>query len=157
MGRRDRAERRAAEAERMREGYSRSRAKDEAARAALVPLAPGERPRALTIAAAVALALAVLNVAALATGRTVAENSTFLSIAFGVVLVVCAWGLYTVKYWAVLGFQALLAIQIILFSGSLLVANDVAQVVVSLVAVLLGGLLFYKLIRAMARIQMPAR
>ncbi len=155
MGQRER--RRQTDAERMAARYERGRQRDAEARASLVPLAPGERPGAVTVSAVVAVLLALANVVAIATGRTLAENATGLSIAFSVVLLVCAAGLWRARYWAVLGFQALLAIQIILFSGSLLVANDVAQVVVSLVAVLLGGLLFYKLIRAMARIQMPAR
>ena len=39
-------------------GYARSRAKDEAARAALKPLAPGERPTAITVGAIAAGVLA---------------------------------------------------------------------------------------------------
>ena len=35
----------------MTDRYARSRARDEAARAALKPLEPGERPRAVTVAA----------------------------------------------------------------------------------------------------------
>jgi energy-coupling factor transporter transmembrane protein EcfT len=159
MGQRERERRRRADpaSERMARGYERGRERDEQARAALVPLAPGERPGAVTVAAVVALVLAAANVLALAIDRALAENAVFLSIAFSVILLVCAAGLWLVKYWAVLGFQALLCIQMILFSGSLLLANDVWQVVVSLTAVLLGGWLFWKLVKAMARIQMPAR
>jgi len=145
------------DAEKMAAAYSRSRAKDEAARAALVPLAPGERPGAVTVAAVVAVGLAIANVVALALGRTLAENSAPVSVAFSAVLLVAAWGMWRAKYWAVLGFQALLAIQIILFAFALLVADDVSQFAVSILAVGLGGWLFVKLVRAMARIQMPAR
>ena len=38
----------------MERGYARGRAKDEEARAALKPLAPGERPSAVTVGAVVA-------------------------------------------------------------------------------------------------------
>ncbi|HEY6780947.1 MAG TPA: hypothetical protein VI111_08340, partial [Thermoleophilaceae bacterium] len=48
--------------------YARSRAKDDAARAALKPLAPGERPTAVTAGAIVAALLAVANLVALAFG-----------------------------------------------------------------------------------------
>jgi hypothetical protein len=157
MARRERAARRDEGAERMARGYERGRQRNDEARAALVPLAPGERPGAVTVAAVVALVLAVLNLVAVATDRAVAGNATTVSIGFSVVLFVCAAGLWLVRYWAVLGFQALLCVQIILFSGSLLLANDLWQVVVSLAAVLLGGWLFWKLVGAMARIQMPAR
>ena len=47
----------------MARGYARGREKDEAARAALKPLAPGERPTAVTVAGALALVLGVGNLA----------------------------------------------------------------------------------------------
>jgi len=49
-------------------GYARGRAKDEAARAALKPLAPGERPTAVTVGAIAALAIAAANVIAMIAG-----------------------------------------------------------------------------------------
>ncbi|HEX5896975.1 MAG TPA: hypothetical protein VFY47_11665, partial [Thermoleophilaceae bacterium] len=49
-------------------GYSRSRAKNAAARAALEPLAPGERPTAVTVGAIVAALLAVANLIAVVAG-----------------------------------------------------------------------------------------
>ena len=156
MGQRERR-RQGSGADRMAAGYARGRARDEEARARLVPLAPGERPVPVTIAAAVALLLGILNTAAIATGRTLAENSLLVSIAFSVVLVVMAGGLWLVRYWAVLGFQALLTIQMVIFFGILLLANDVWQVVTLGAGILLGGWLFWKLVGAMARIQMPAR
>ena len=157
MGQRERERRRHAEADRMAAGYARGRAKDEEARARLVPLAPGERPRPVAIAAVVSLLLAVLNTAAIATGRTLAQNSLVVSVAFSVVLLVMAGGLWAVRYWAVLGFQALLTIQVVIFFGILLVANDWWQFLTLGVGIALGGWLFWKLVGAMARIQMPAR
>jgi hypothetical protein len=129
MGQRERERRRRPDpaAERMARGYERGRERDEQARAALVPLAPGERPGAVTIAAGrVARARARERPRP---GRRpgAGDDAMFLSIAFSVVLLVCAAGLWLVRYWAVLGFQALLCIQMILFSGSLLLANDVGR------------------------------
>ena len=57
----------------------------------LEPLAPGERPKAVTIAAIVALAMAVLNVAAALSGRTIAGDEgsqTTLTIVTTAILVV---------------------------------------------------------------------
>jgi lipopolysaccharide export LptBFGC system permease protein LptF len=62
-----------------------------------------------------------------------------------------------VRYWAVLGFQALLALVVLIFSLFLLRASNLEAVVVCVLVVGLGGWLFFKLIRAMARIQMPER
>ena len=47
----------------MERGYARSRERTEAVRASLEPLAPGERPRAVTVAAVVAALIAVANLA----------------------------------------------------------------------------------------------
>ena len=52
----------------MARGYARGRERDEAARAELEPLAPGERPRAVTIAAVLAALLGIANLALLAAG-----------------------------------------------------------------------------------------
>src|SRR5829696_5697851 len=138
-------------------GYARGRARDEAARQELQPLAPGERPRAVTVAAIIAALLIPLNVGAgLLVGGTESGQITF-AVLQSVILAIAAGGMWLGKYWAVLGFQALLAIQILLLSLALL---TVENVFVGLgVAVLVGalGYLFFKLIRAMARMQMPER
>jgi hypothetical protein len=145
------------EAEKMAAAYSRSRAKDEAARAALVPLAPGERPGAVTVAAVVAVLLAVANLVALALGESFEGGAVVASIGLSLVLLVAAWGLWHARYWAVLGFQALLTIQVIYFSLALIAATNLGWALLCVVAIALGGWLFVKLVRAMARIQMPAR
>ena len=138
-------------------GYARGRARDEAARQELEPLAPGERPKAVTVAAMIAALLIPLNVGAgLLVGGTESGQITF-AVLQSVILAIAAGGMWLGKYWAVLGFQALLAIQILLLSLALL---TVENVFVGLgVAVLVGalGYLFFKLIRAMARMQMPER
>ena len=46
----------------MARGYARAREKDEAARAALVPLAPGERPWPIALSAVLAALFAIANV-----------------------------------------------------------------------------------------------
>ena len=106
----------------MERGYARSRARSDAAREALEPLAPGERPTAVTVAA-----------------------------------IVAAIYMWRCAYWAVLGFQALLGFSIVAASLALLVASNVEAVIRSVVVIGAAGTLFWFLIRAMARLQMPTR
>ena len=56
-------------------GYERSRAKDDAARAALKPLRRGERPGAVTVGAIAAGALALANLIALVFGYNPSEDT----------------------------------------------------------------------------------
>lgn len=127
-------------------------------RAQLQPLAPGERPRAVTIASVVAVALAVLVLVGYVAGARVGGRGTLPgAIAIAVVLLVAAYGMWHLRYWAVLGFEALLAFQILVAALSLLVASNVWAAILCLAVIGLGGWLFWKLIRAMARIQMPER
>ena len=60
-------------------------------------------------------------------------------------------------YWAVLGFQTLLALSIVISSLALLFAENLEAVIRSLVIIVPAALLFWFLIRAMARLQMPER
>ena len=76
-------------------------------------------------------------------------------IGFSVLMFVCAAGMWRMRYWAVLGFQALLAIVILTFALVLVRANSAVGAVISLAVVVIGGFLFYKLVRVLSRIQMP--
>jgi hypothetical protein len=147
------------EADAMARSYARSRAKDEAARAALEPLAEGERPRAVTVAAAVALLLGVSNIVVYAAGVEVQGDRPAVSglVVFSLLMLVAAWGCWRARYWAVLGMQALLALGVIIFSLLLVRASSILAVVVALVVIGGGGTLFWFLVKALARIQMPER
>ena len=72
-------------------------------------------------------------------------------------LLVAAAGLWRARYWAVLGFEVLLGITAVWGFLSLLVASNVWGALLALIVLAASGFLFYKLIRAMARIQMPRR
>ena len=144
-------------------GYSRSRAKNEAARAALKPLAPGERPTAVTVGAIVAALLALANVVAVVLGwdQGVDEDDRARALAYTVlatgVLLVVAVGMWKAKYWAVLGMQTLLALTLIGSSLALVTVSNVGGALL-LLAILAGaGTLFWFMVKAMARIQMPER
>jgi hypothetical protein len=143
----------------MARGYERARQKDEEARAALEPLEPGERPRAVTVGAAVALLLALANLGAYAAGMKVQGDRPAAAgvIFYSGLMLLAAYGMWRAKYWAVLGMEALLAIIIIIFSLVALGAGSIGAVLIAIVAVAAAGTLFWFLIKAMARIQMPER
>ena len=146
------------DADRMARGYARGRAKDEEARAALVPLAPGERPTAVTVAFVVALVAFIANLVALILNFSDGNGRQSTSTIIGcVLLAVMAAGMWRARYWAVLGMQALLAISVLLASLALVTAASPGTAVFALAIVIGGGALFWFLVKAMARIQMPER
>lgn len=138
---------------------SRSEAKNQAVRDSLEPLAPGERPLAVTIAAIAAGVLAIANLVVylLSDHATGADHNkeVFQTAMICGILAVAAVGMWKAKYWAVLGFQTILGLQVIILSLSILKATKVWVVPVFLLIIALSSVLFWFLIRAMARIQMP--
>jgi hypothetical protein len=138
----------------MASGYARGRARDEAVRAQLQPLAPGERPLAVTLAALLAAALVVVNAVlfALRSGEL-----SPVAVVFPALMLTLAVGMWRCRYWAVLGFEALLGVALLWSSLSLLVAANAVAVLLCLGTLAVAGPLFWFLIRAMARIQLPAR
>jgi hypothetical protein len=59
------------------------------------------------------------------------------------------------RYWAVLGFMALLGITVMYFALALIKASSIVGFVIGIAGIGLGGWLFYKLVRTLSRIQMP--
>jgi hypothetical protein len=128
-------------------------------RAQLEPLEPGERPRAVTVGAVVAVGLVTANVVVYAAGWTIRGNRpAFLGfLAFSALMLTMAWGLWRAKYWAVLGLQVLLGLLIVYVGLIAFLFSSVTDLLLALAILLPAGTLFWKLIRAMARIQMPER
>jgi hypothetical protein len=137
----------------------RGEAANEAARAELQPLAPGEHPPALIAGVVVAAALGIANVALYAAGADVRGKapSAAGAISFAVLMLVAAWGMWNLRYWAVLGFQALLGVTIVIAALSLAVASNLTAVALCVAIIVPGGWLFWKLVRVLARLQMPQR
>jgi uncharacterized membrane protein (DUF2068 family) len=138
---------------------SRSERKDAAVRATLTPLAPGERPWPLIVGALLAalsglvqLILFLVGVRLKSSGLKASAGQT---IVFAILMFICAAGMWTLRYWAVLGFMALLAILILFAVGSLIKASTVLGAVIAIAIVGLGGYLFFKLVRVLSRLQMP--
>ena len=142
-----------------RQRASRSEARNAEARAALVPLREGERPPAVTVAAGVAALLVVANAALAIAGYKIQGHRPAIPgvVVFTLLLATMAWGLWRARYWAVLGMQALLGITMLLFALRLPFAADLKTVLVSLAVLVPASVLFWFLVKAMARIQMPER
>jgi hypothetical protein len=82
----------------------------------------------------------------------------FASVALqAVLMLVAAWGMWRARYWAVLGFQAILGILILIFALLATTASNLLGVLVPLTIIIAAGTLFWFLVKAMARIQMPSR
>ena len=161
MGQRERKRRKEPVAQGARRGpdYSASRAKDDAVRAELKPLQPGERPPALVIAAVFAGLIGLANLVLYAAGLEIDGDRPpiFGTLLFCVLMLAAAAGMWRLRYWAVLGFQALLAFSVLIAALALLRAETLYAAALCLAIIGGGGLLFYKLIRVLARIQMPQR
>jgi hypothetical protein len=139
----------------------RSEQRNAEARAALKPLAEGERPTAVTVGAVVSTILAiaitvqaVLSAAGVSAGGTTTRPVPLF--AFGAVLWMMAWGMWRARYWAVLGFQTILLLMILASAFGLVLVSSVLQAIGTTLLLLGSGALFYFMIRAMARIQMPS-
>ena len=135
------------------------KSKDDLARERLEPLQPGERPLAVTIAALIAGALGITTIVLFAFGVDTGDTqfNAFSTVFYVGVMLVMAWGMWNARYWAVLGFQALLGLLIAVWSLLLLKAESVLSVLVALVVIALAGTLFWFLVKSLARIQMPER
>jgi hypothetical protein len=130
------------------------------ARAKLKPLAAGERPAAVTVGAVVSGVLAViitvsaiLAIAGVDAGDR--DVKPFPLIVFAAVLWAMAIGMWRARYWAVLGFQTLLLLVLLASAFGLVVVSSVLQAVGTTLLLAGAAVLFYFMIRAMARIQMP--
>ncbi len=129
------------------------------AREGLEPLAPQERPLVVTAGALLSALVALSVIVAYALGATVnGDRPPVLQVvATAVVMGAMAVGMWRARYWAVLGFQAVLALLILAATLGLILASGPLQVIGNLALIGVTGTLFYFMIRAMARIQMPSR
>ena len=136
---------------------AKTEAKNAAVRATLEPLEPGERPVPVTIGAILAVVLVVVQIPLYFAfdGDDRPPITTFVF--FTGLMVAMAWGMWHSKYWAVLGFQALLALAVLVVALAMTVASNVWTVLICLAIVVPGATLFWFMVKAMARIQMPER
>jgi hypothetical protein len=107
----------------------------------------------------IALVLGVVNVVLFFAGVKPKVGATHPHLVeilvFAGLMVMCAAGMWYMRYWAVLGFQTLLAIGILGFSLALVRVSSFVWGAVCVAVILIGGFLFVKLVRVLSRIQMP--
>ncbi|MGH2842852.1 MAG: hypothetical protein ACRDKL_04615, partial [Solirubrobacteraceae bacterium] len=114
-------------------------------------------PWPLRAAAGLAALAGIGNLIAFAAGATVdgshlpgGEVGAFALIAF-----ILAAGMWQQSAAALLGFMAVLAVIVLMFSLFLVEASNLFGVLVPLLFIGVGGSLFWKLIRVLGRIQAP--
>ena len=136
---------------------TRSQRRDAQVRAGLTPIKAGERPGPIIAGAVIAGLVGIGQLIAYAAGLKIHGKSPAAggTILLGLLLVVCAIGMWRLWYGAVLGFMALLAIVATLFSLLLIEASNLLGLLVAVVVVAGSGYLFFRLVRVLSRIQMP--
>jgi len=140
-------------------GVSRSEVRNQLAREALEPLEEGERPFVVTVGALISALIALLIAGAWITGAEVSGERPgalqFLAPAtlFGVM----ALGMWKARYWAVLGFQAVMAIFMVGSALTLISATSLLGAITPLLGGAVAGTMFWFTVKALARIQMPDR
>jgi hypothetical protein len=126
--------------------------RNEEIRAGLQPLAPGERPLPLVIATVVAVALGLTNIILLLVGQ---NGQPAQLIVYCVLVLGAAYGMWTKRYGAVLAFQVLLAIAVVIGFLFLLRASSLLDLLICFLLIVPTGWLFWKLVRVLARLQTP--
>jgi hypothetical protein len=135
---------------------ARGEARDAELRAALAPLAPGERPRSLLAAVAVCTVLGAANAIAFAAGAKIDGRHPGAGVlAFTALMAMLAGGMWARRYLAVLAFEALLALAVLAFSLFLIEASNLEAVLLCVAVIAGAGWLFWKLVRVMGRLTVP--
>jgi hypothetical protein len=155
----ERQKRKARSADRRAQIAARYEERNRAARETLEPLIEDERPGVVTAGAVISGLIGASVVIAYLAGATVdGERPGLLQVIPPAVLMgMMSLGMWRVRYWAVLGFQAFLALLILAASLGLVGAAGAAQLGGTLALIAIAGTLFYFMIKALARIQMPER
>jgi hypothetical protein len=144
----------------MERGYAKAAQRNQEARERLEPLGAGERPTVVTVAAIVCALVALSIVVLYAAGvKPDGESPRFAQVAAPALITgVLAWGMWRARYWAVVGFQLVLAFLIFAsFYGLALEANSLGGFLGSGGLLIVSTVFFVRMVKAMARIQMPHR
>ena len=144
----------------MERGYAKAAQRNQEAREKLEPLAAGQRPTVVTVAAILCALVALSIVAGYAAGvKPNGETPRFAQVAAPALITgFLAGGMWRTRYWAVLGFQLVLAFLIFAsFYGLALQAESLAGFLAGGGLLVVSGVLFVLMVKAMARIQMPHR
>ncbi|HKJ35541.1 MAG TPA: hypothetical protein VKA36_03140, partial [Solirubrobacterales bacterium] len=129
---------------------SKSEVRNERAREALEPLAEGERPRVVTVGALLSAVIAAITVGAWVAGAEVdgERPSAFQVFAPATLFGVMAWGMWRARYWAVLGFQAVMALLMVGAFLTLVAATSLLSAITPIVVLAGAGTLFWFTVKA---------
>jgi len=144
----------------MEAGYAKAEVRNQATRGALVPLEDGGRPPVVTVAAILAALVAISIVVTFAAGVKVNGSTPKVSTiaAPALIMGVLAWGMWRARYWAVVCFQVALVFLIFCsVYGLMVIATSLGEFAVTVGLLAVSGTLFWLMVKAMARIQMPER
>lgn len=138
----------------MRRGYAKAELKNEAAREALEPISAENRPRIVLVACAWLLVIAANIVYNGVTAEGDSATTGRIGNVLMLVLVVMAIvGTYRLRYWAILGAQTILALAAIFGIVAAAVIPDLPLVLLVGGAAVVSGVVFYRMINVMARVQ----
>jgi hypothetical protein len=144
-------------------GPSRSELRNQQAREELEPLDEGERPRVVTIGAIISFLIAASIVIAWIAGVEVDVQGSdiderpnpFQVFPPAILFAVMGWGMLRARYWAVLGFEAIMAIIMVGAFIALVAATSVFKAISAGLILVAAGAMFWFTVKALARIQMP--
>lgn len=132
---------------------TRAEQRDAELRAKLVPLAHGERPRAIVVCIVLCVLIAAGNLVLWAAGWEVRgqQLNAAAAIVPAVLFAWLAYGLWRTTLLAIAAMQVVLAVTTIFATGALLVSSDLRSVLLSLLVMIACAVLFWPLIRLNAR------
>ena len=147
----------------MRRGYAKAEERNREVRESLRPLERGERPAAVTVGACFAALIALVfwiscGVAVISDASVNGKHPNPAPLAlFALIMSAMAWGMWKARYWAVLGFQMLLVLFLLAAVAGIVNASTWLQLLGTTLLILGAGSLFFFMVKALARIQMPDR
>jgi hypothetical protein len=147
----------------MKAGYAKAEIRNRAVRESLEPLEPGQRPVVVTVGAVFSGVVATIfwastGIAAFTGAEVNGSRPNVAQLALtAMIMSVMFVGMWQARYWAVLGFQMLLVLLILAAIAGLVVAGTLLQFLSTLLLTIGLSVLFWFMVKAMARIQMPDR
>ncbi len=147
----------------MQRGYAKAEERNREVRESLPPLEQGERPAVVTVGACFVALIAIVfwvscGVALLTDAAVNGKQPSPAPLGlFALIMTAMAWGMWKTRYWAVLGFQMLLVLFLLAAVAGIVNATTWLQFAGTTLLIVATGSLFYFMVKAMARIQMPER
>ncbi|WP_320672211.1 hypothetical protein [Patulibacter defluvii] len=142
----------------MTRGYAKAEAKNQAVRDALEPLAPGERPAIIpwVVVWLLVIAAGMVYSAITADGDN-AAGTRASNVLMVILIAVAAIGTWRLRYWAILGTQTILALAVVVGFIALMSLTKAWLLPIAIGQPVISALLFYRMVKVMARVQKTDR